>query len=129
MMRFVGGGDGRVFAVGGGVRELGTFEWGKAPKPAKLVKAMLTETLDEVRATSLYVRFMHRTAGWWREGQPWTHTSDEVLSIVADIEQAAKEAGPLIAGANRERGLITPEPGLPGNIEYGGNDTAPDRKR
>lgn len=31
MKRFVGGNDGRVFVVNPGVRELGTFEWGKKP--------------------------------------------------------------------------------------------------
>jgi hypothetical protein len=128
-IRFVGGNDGRVFAVNPGVRELGTFEWGKPPKSIKLCKALLTETMDQYLATTFYMRFMHRTTGWWKDGEPWTCTSDQILAVVDDIERASKTAGPLLAGANLERGVITPEPQLPGAIGIGENDTAPDRRK
>lgn len=104
MKRFVGGNDGRVFVVNPGVRELGTFEWGRKPLPngrtmpisegcRALAKALLLEVIDdEARAEQLYMRFMYRTASEWKWGTPWTKTEEQLLKVVEQIEQAAADA-------------------------------------
>lgn len=154
-MRFIGGDDGKVFIVNPGVRLLGVFEWGKkpdapgviaspkfiaTPRFRDLCRCLLFETLDdEVRATKNYQNFMHHSmmAGWWQWAQPWTRIDAEIVALLAEIERAVKEGGHLTMATPREAAII-PAAGslaLPTNIKgtpssgYGGNDTAPDRRR
>lgn len=151
MKRFVGGNDGRVFVVNPGVRELGTFEWGKKPfgngrsmppseKCRALAKAILVELLgDHTRAEELYLRFMHRTAAEWKHGSPWTKTEDQLLKVVEAIETTAADAQrdratmarELPAGGLQIVGKIAEsDPSKPAPVAaYGANDTAPDRRR
>ncbi len=132
-MRFVGGNDGRVFALNPGVRELGTFEWGVKPCSrgcADLAKALLSELIkDPQRVNAIYMRFMHRTIAEWTP-EPWTKTDAELLVVVKQIEETERETAKLRNQMAREVPRVIPAgPQFPGATGFGSNDSAPDRRR
>lgn len=110
MTRYVGGNDGRVFAVGKGVRELGRFEWGaQSPLCAVLARELLVEvTSDQAKARTYCRRFLHRTVAIWEKGKPWTYTDADLLAVVREIEQVEKDTARDRAKIARElpRGLV-----------------------
>ncbi len=133
-MRFVGGNDGRVFALNPGVRELGVFDWGVKPPPPRMValaKILLIELLkDQQRATALYMRFMHRVLTDLPAMQPWTRTDVELMAVVKQIEEAEREMIKQRQQMERERPMVVPAgPQFPGATGFGSNDSAPDRRK
>jgi hypothetical protein len=127
-MRFVGGDDGRVFLIDGGVTELGTFEWGSGgARCAELAKVILRHVLPgesssqhEARAIALHRRFMYRSIATWTKGVAWTRSDNEFTSIIAEIDQVEKETAQLRASRESPRYPAI----MPGGTEVW--DEAPD---
>lgn len=118
MTRYVGGDDGRVFAVGKGVRELGQFEWGgQGPRCADLARELLVDlTEDEAKTQTYYRRFLHRTVAIWDKDKAWTYTDADLLAVLRDIEQVEKDTARDRAKMARElpRGLVGAGVGIAG---------------
>ena len=109
MIRDVGG-KGVVIAIRqDGVDRIGQFEWGDAKKQscAELARAILIHLLDDqARADRLYRRFMYRTVAIWPAIKSWTHSDEEFLTVVDEIERVEKETTGLRERMARERPMI-----------------------
>lgn len=136
-MKFVGiAKDRKVFVIAGkrDVRELGDYDWGANPPTTEmrnLARRMLIEaTGDTVLATRLYMRFMYHTLAGLKPDGDWQMDGQQVLTVVNMLKEADREIAQIRQMAGREFPRIQPAgPQFPGASGYGGNDSAPDRKR
>lgn len=104
-LRYFGIENGECFyARKGGFTFLGKYQWGNLdPSGAMLAKMILQSALQsDGRASKLYRRFFHRVIRSLPEKQPWTLSLDEVMHVVADIEQTEKDTAQDRAAMARE---------------------------
>jgi hypothetical protein len=90
------------------------FTWGDSKAgSAHLAEAILLDALDgdDIAATKLRLRFMHRTVSTWREDQPQSISWGEVMAHVAEIKLFEQQTAQTRAMVAREPPPVVMEGG------------------
>jgi hypothetical protein len=121
------------------VKPLGVYDWGQYPPNQAmrdLAKRMVLElTKDTARTEKVYQRFMYHVLGTVTKEQDWKR-EEEYLRKVLDLVEADDTANAhmralVMREMPRGGGVASPTASqIPGkSAGYGGNDSAPDRRR
>lgn len=91
----------------------GEFGWAKSPLGGNTAKAIVTHHLDgnDVLATRVYRRFMHRVVTGWPADKPWHLTSFDIAQVLADIKEAEEGMSAIRQAVDRERAPVVSEGG------------------